>query len=230
LYEGLLNSAHDLETANLHLEENFRQTIVGFANAIEESDPYTRGHSERVAAYTEQIARALRLDSATIDTFVLSAQVHDIGKIGIPTDKLNKPDTLTAEELKILQTHPEKGRRILEPVPFLRKLIPGAYTHHERFDGMGYPEGLGGEEIPLMGRVIAVADAYDAMTSSRPYRKAMAPHMAVAELRRCAGTQFDPQIATILADLIEQRHPHSSAATTTDAFSPPLLSPLPAIS
>ena len=207
LYLNLLKSNKELEAANQSLAENFRQTIVGFANALEESDRYTRGHSERVSVYARMIAEAMRLPAGQVDAVILSAQVHDIGKIGIPTEKLNKPGKLTPEEIAIFRTHPEKGKRILEPVPFLRELIPGAYCHHEAFDGTGYPQGLGGDEIPILGRIIAVADAFDAMTSDRAYRKALPYRVALEELRRCAGTQFDPHVTAVFLDEMERRHP-----------------------
>ena len=205
LYENLLQSNRDLESANLSLEENFRQTIVGFANALEESDLYTRGHSERVSLYSRMIAEAMKLSPQEIETVVLSAKVHDIGKIGIPTDMLNKPGRLTPDEIAVFRAHPEKGRRILQPVPFLRDLIEGTYCHHEAWDGSGYPRGLAGEDIPRLGRIVAIADAFDAMTSDRAYRKALPHEAAVAELKRCAGTQFDPNIVEIFLRELEKR-------------------------
>ncbi|MCA9670575.1 MAG: response regulator [Myxococcales bacterium] len=205
LYENLLQSNQDLEAANLSLEENFRQTIVGFANAIEENDNYTRGHSERVSIYSKLIAEGMNLDAKMVDRVVLSAQVHDIGKIGIPTEKLNKAEKLTEEEFALLRTHPEKGKRILEPIPFLRDLVPGVYCHHERWDGNGYPQGLAGEDIPLLGRIIAVADSFDAMTSDRAYRQARPMDAALAEIKRCRGTQFDVEIADIFLEVMNAR-------------------------
>ena len=205
LYENLLHSNQELESANLSLEENFRQTIVGFANALEESDLYTRGHSERVSLYSRMIAEAMALPDPEVETIVLAAKVHDIGKIGIPPDMLNKPEPLTAEETTLFREHPEKGRRILEPVPFLRSLIPGAYCHHEAWDGTGYPQGLAERAIPRLGRIVAVADAFDAMTSDRAYRKALPQEVAIAELRRCAGTQFDPEVVAYFLDELERR-------------------------
>lgn len=217
LYENLLVTNRNLEAANESLEENFRQSIVGFANALEESDQYTRGHSERVAYYARLIAEGMGLSADEVDTVVLSAQVHDIGKIGIPTEKLNKPGRLTDEEFALLKTHPEKGKRILEPIPFLRKLVPGAYCHHEAFDGNGYPQRLKGEEIPLLGRIIAVADAWDAMTSDRAYRKALSFEVAIAEVERCAGTQFDPAIAEVFLREINHIQARLRHATTITA-------------
>lgn len=205
LYENLLITNRELESANMSLAENFRQTIVGFANALEESDQYTRGHSERVSLYSRMIAEAMELTPAEIETVVLAARVHDIGKIGIPTDMLNKPGRLTKDEVEVFREHPEKGRRILMPVPFLRELVEGAYTHHESWDGSGYPRGLKEEEIPRLGRIVSIADAFDAMTSDRAYRKALPHEAAVAELERCAGTQFDPHIVDVFLKELERR-------------------------
>src|SRR6185436_6816765 len=126
-----------------------------------------------------------------IDTVVKVGLMHDVGKIGVRNDKLNKPGKLTPEELAMFRTHPAKGKRILEPMPFMCELIPGAFCHHEHFDGGGYPQGLGGEEIPLVGRIVAIADTYDAMTSDRAYRKALTHEATMAEIERCSGSQFD---------------------------------------
>ncbi len=204
LYENLLESNKDLEAANLSLEENFRQTIVAFAQALEANDLYTRGHSERVAKYAKLIAEGLGLDKAEVDTVVQAGLMHDIGKIGIRYEQLNKTSELTLDEMAMFRNHPEKGRRILEPIPFLEKLIPGCYCHHEHYDGSGYPQGLEGEQIPLLGRIIAVADTYDAMTTNRAYRAALPHDVAIAELRRCSGSQFDPHIAHVFIREMER--------------------------
>ena len=197
LYDDLLGKNRDLQSVNLSLEENFRQTIVGFAHALEESDRYTRGHSERVATYARLIAQGLGLKDAEIETVVQAGLMHDIGKIGIRYEKLNKPGKLTPEEVAMFRTHPAKGKRILEPIPFMRDLVPGCWCHHESFDGSGYPQALLGENIPLLGRIVAVADTYDAMTSDRSYRKALPHEIAKAELERCSGAQFDPALVEI---------------------------------
>ena len=129
--------------------------------------------------------------------------MHDIGKIGIGGAQLNKPQRLTVDEYLAFQSHPEKGKRIIEPVSFLRHLVPCVYHHHESWDGTGYPEGLDGEAIPLEARILAVADTYDAMTSDRPYRKALPHYFAMLEIRSCAGKQFDPKIVTAFEHAIE---------------------------
>ena len=203
LYEDLVDKNKDLKTVNYSLEENFRQTILGFAHALEESDRYTRGHSERVAVYSRLIAVGMELRQHEIETVVQAALMHDIGKIGIRYEKLNKPGKLTPEEVVMFRTHPAKGRRILEPIPFMRDIIPGCWCHHEAFDGSGYPQGLMGEHIPLLGRMVAVADTYDAMTSDRAYRKALPHEVAIAELERCSGAQFDPRVVVVFLREIE---------------------------
>jgi len=204
LYENLVDANKDLTRANVSLEENFKQTIIGFAHALEESDRYTRGHSERVAMYARLIAVGLRMSAPEIDTVVKVGLMHDVGKIGIRNDKLNKPGKLTPEELAMFRSHPAKGRRILEPIPFMRDIVPGCYCHHEAWDGSGYPQGLMGDRIPLIGRIVAIADAYDAMTSDRAYRKALPHEIACGELERCVNAQFDPEIVPVFLCQIEE--------------------------
>jgi len=203
LYGELLASNDSLTRANLSLEEMFQQTVAGFAQALEESDLYTRGHSERVAVYSEILARGLTLPDPEIRRIVQAGVMHDVGKIGVRYDMLNKPGKLTPEEVAVFRQHPEKGKRILEPVPCLHGLIDGCWCHHEWFDGGGYPRGLRGHDIPLVGRVVAIADAYDAMTSDRAYRRALPHEVAVGEIERCAGTQFDPELADAFVRLVE---------------------------
>ncbi|NOY45822.1 MAG: HD-GYP domain-containing protein [Deltaproteobacteria bacterium] len=184
-----------LENALLYadLESTFRETIQGLALALETKDAYTHGHSENVTRLAVATARQMGLDHEFCETLRQAGLLHDIGKIGISSSILNKPGRLTPEEYEIIKSHPAMGRRILEPISFLREVVPIVYHHHERFDGEGYPEGLTGEEIPLASRVMAVADTYDAMTSDRAYRRGLSHDVAVAELDRCAGTQFDPE-------------------------------------
>jgi response regulator RpfG family c-di-GMP phosphodiesterase len=204
LYESLIGANRDLTRVNTSLEENFRQTIVGFARALEESDRYTRGHSERVSFYAQLIAEGLQLTHGEIQTVVQAGLMHDIGKIGIRAEKLNKPGKLTPEEMAMFRTHPAKGKRILEPIPFMKELVPGAYCHHESWDGSGYPQGLAGTEIPALGRLMAIADTYDAMTSDRAYRKALQHEVACGELERCAGSQFDSSLVEVFLRQIKE--------------------------
>jgi response regulator RpfG family c-di-GMP phosphodiesterase len=211
LYEALVRANADLTDANLSLEENFKQTIAGFACAIEESDRYTRGHSERVSFYAKLIAEGLDMPKGDVDKVVQAGLMHDIGKIGIRYEKLNKPGKLTAEEMVMIRQHPIKGKRILEPIPFMRELIPAAWCHHEAFDGSGYPRAIGGDEIPLFGRIVAVADTYDAMTSDRAYRKALPHDVAIEEIERCVGSQLDPMLVSIFVRKIEEYRSEAQA-------------------
>jgi len=203
LYADLVSTNDSLVTANLSLEDMFQHTVAGFAQALEESDLYTRGHSERVAVYSEILARGLTLADAEIRNIVQAGVMHDVGKIGVRYDMLNKPGKLTPEEVAVFRQHPEKGKRILEPVPCLHGLIDGCWCHHEWWDGGGYPRGLSGHNIPLVGRVVAIADAYDAMTSDRAYRRALPHEVAIGEIERCAGSQFDPELAEAFVKLVE---------------------------
>ncbi len=203
LYNELVVSNDSLTVANVSLEEMFQQTVAGFAQALEESDMYTRGHSERVAVYSEILARGLLLPDGEIRNIVQAGVMHDVGKIGVRYDMLNKPGKLTPEEVAVFRQHPEKGKRILEPVPCLHGLIDGCWCHHEWWDGGGYPRGLAGDKIPMVGRIVAIADAYDAMTSDRAYRRALPHEVAVSEIERCAGSQFDPELADAFVRLME---------------------------
>ena len=203
LLRNLRRANDDLIMVNRDLQENFLQTIQGFVSALEENDRYTSGHSERVAVYTRLIAAGLGQNEEEVELAVQAGLLHDIGKIGIHSEKLNKPGKLTREEIEMFRQHPEKGKKILEPIPFMRDLIPGTYCHHEAYDGGGYPQGLAGEAIPLLGRMIAVGDTYDAMTSDRAYRRALPHQVAVDELLACSGTQFDTALVKIFLRKIE---------------------------
>jgi HD-GYP domain-containing protein (c-di-GMP phosphodiesterase class II) len=168
-------------------------TITALAYAIEARDPYTQGHSQRVSKLAAQIAMQAGLSQAEIEEIRLAGIVHDIGKFHVPEYVLNKPTLLTAEEYEIVKSQAAWGAKILEPLK-VKTIECIVRHHHEAFDGQGYPDSLKGEEIPLGARIIAVADAFDAMVSGRPYRKARAVEEALAELRRCRGTQFDPLV------------------------------------
>lgn len=200
-------AAAAIENARLYddLQATFHQTIQGLASAIDKMDRYTAGHSERVAEYAVYLGRRLGLDTRDIEIIRQSALMHDIGKIGCVLN-LNKPGKLTDSEYEAFKRHPGFGRDILTPIKFLHPLIPGVHLHHERFDGRGYPIGLDKQSIPLMARIISVADTYDAMTSNRSYRRALPHEVAVAEIERCSGSQFDPDIAhSFLEGLDEYR-------------------------
>jgi HD-GYP domain-containing protein (c-di-GMP phosphodiesterase class II) len=203
LVRHLRDTNDQLKDVNTSLQENFLKTIQGFALALEENDRYTRGHSERVSIYTRLIAEGLALPQDKVQLAVQAGLMHDIGKIGIRYEKLNKPGKLTPEEIAMFRRHPTIGKRILEGIPFMRELISGILCHHEHYDGSGYPLGLKANEIPMLGRMIAVADTYDAMTSDRPYRKALPHSVACEELVRCKKTQFDPEIVDVFMRKIE---------------------------
>lgn len=189
-------AAAAIENARLYedLQATFQQTIEGLAKAIDKMDRYTAGHSDRVATYAVYLARQLGLDGPLVEVVRQSALMHDIGKIGCVLN-LNKPGKLTSDEYEVFKKHPTYGRDILDPIKFLHPLIPGVYLHHERWDGRGYPLKMKGNEIPVIARIIAVADTYDAMTSDRSYRRALPHEVAVAEIERCAGSQFDPEVS-----------------------------------
>jgi response regulator RpfG family c-di-GMP phosphodiesterase len=189
-------AAAAIENARLYedLRATFQQTIQGLASAIDKMDRYTAGHSERVATYAMYLAVRLGLSVDMIEIVRQSALMHDIGKIGCVMN-LNKPGKLTQDEYEIFKRHPGYGRDILDPIRFLHPLIPGVHLHHERWDGRGYPMGLRANDIPIIARIIAVADTYDAMTSDRAYRRALPHEVAVAEIERCSGSQFDPEVA-----------------------------------
>ncbi len=198
-------AAAAIDNANLYenLRASFHQTISGLASAIDKMDRYTAGHSERVAAYAQILAIKVGLDDAAVELIRQSALMHDVGKIGCVLN-LNKPGKLSQGEYDVFKKHPDYGRDILQPIKFLHPLIPGVHLHHERWDGLGYPLGLGGEKIPLMARIISVADTYDAMTSDRAYRKALPHEVAVNEISRCSGTQFDPDMVSYFNKIIEE--------------------------
>lgn len=177
------------------------EVLQALANAIEARDSYTRWHSSRVAEYSRLIARRLGRMEKEVQLVYWAATVHDIGKIGIPEHVLNKAGKLSLAEREIIQQHPLIGARILAPIGFFRRLLPIVTHHHEHFDGSGYPAGLKGEAIPLPSRVIMVADAFEAMTADRCYRKRLSDTEARAELVRHSDGQFDPQVVQALLDL-----------------------------
>ncbi len=198
-------AANAIENARMYenLQDTFTQTMEGFARALEAKDPYTHGHSDRVATYAKLVGAAMGLPPIEVDRISHGGLMHDIGKIGIRNTDLNKPQKLTPDEYMMFKSHPVQGRRIIEPIGFLRHLVPCVYHHHEAWDGSGYPEGLDGDGIPLEARILAVADSYDAMTSNRPYRKALPHEIAIAEFKRCSGRQFDPSAVDAFLQIID---------------------------
>jgi len=179
------------------------ETIYAFAEAIGARDLYTMGHSEKVAEYARFIADRLGLDAREVEKAYLCGIVHDVGKIGVPENILNKPGPLSPEEFQQITHHPSMGAGILSHISWLEDVVPVVMSHHERYDGSGYPRGLRGEEIPLLSRILAVADAFDAMTSDRSYRRALPLSVAVNELRRGAGSQFDPLVVEAFLSMLD---------------------------
>jgi HD-GYP domain-containing protein (c-di-GMP phosphodiesterase class II) len=181
----------DIRAREATNKELFMGSIRMLANAIDEKDPYTRGHSERVAFYSMVMSKHLGMTQEEVENVHLAGIIHDVGKIGIEDKILRKPAALTEEEYEIMKQHPTKGAHILEAVPLLKAMAGPGLMHHENVDGSGYPMGLKGEEIPLLGRIVSVADAFDAMTTDRPYSKAMTFEDALKRLRFLAGKKFD---------------------------------------
>ncbi len=179
---------------NLPIRNYFELTIKTLLNALKCKDEYTWGHSLRVAYFCVSVGRELGLSSEELYELEVSALFHDIGKIGVPDAVLTKPTRLNEEEFQVMKLHPSKSYEILQEFPVFHQMALNAKHHHERFDGRGYPEGLKAENIPLFSRIILVADTFDAMTSSRPYRKGLPMDVAFSELREFAGTQFDSNI------------------------------------
>jgi HD-GYP domain-containing protein (c-di-GMP phosphodiesterase class II) len=169
--------------------------VIAMAMAIESRDPYTGGHVERVTAYAVMLGQTLGMDEQALTQLRLGGLLHDIGKVAVPDAILRKPGQLTDDEFNTMKTHAAVGHQIISPIPHLSPIDSVVRHHHERYDGKGYPDGLRGQEIPLLARVAAIADAFDAMTSDRPYRKALSLDAALQQIRANAGTQFDPDLA-----------------------------------
>ncbi|HKW76162.1 MAG TPA: HD domain-containing phosphohydrolase [Terriglobales bacterium] len=187
-------------------EENhtlFLSSIQMLAGAVDEKDPYTRGHSDRVTRYSVLIAKEMGFAEEDVEKIRISALLHDVGKIGIEDRILKKPGALTPEEFEIMKTHTTKGAAILRPVEMLRDMLPGIELHHESLDGRGYPHGLKGDQLPLMPRVIMVADTFDAMTTNRPYQAAMDPEYVIRIINSLAATKFDPHVVEAMTKVFE---------------------------
>ena len=199
-------SAMTIENAELykHMQDTYLGTIQTLARAIDAKDPYTKGHSDRVTRYAVKIAKEMNLSGSTIRNIEYSALIHDIGKIGIQEAILTKKGKLTGTEYEIVKMHPLIGESIITPVKFLNGIAPLILYHHEHFNGKGYLEGLRGEAIPLGARIISVADAFDAMTSDRPYRKALTKEEARKELEKASGKKFDPRVIKAFLRLLDR--------------------------
>ena len=201
---AFFNMLKDATSTYRELEDLHNSLIYAFANAIDAKSPWTKGHSERVTRYSQALAIALGLTQKQQDKLTTAALLHDIGKIGTYDYLLNKPAGLTTDEFSEMKKHPEKSALILAPIGRFGEIVDIVKYHHEQFDGRGYPVGLAGEDIPLMARILCIADSYDSMTADRPYRKAPGREYAIKELRECAGAHFDPDLVEVFISLIEK--------------------------
>ena len=197
LHREVTKKTAQLESLSLHV-------VLTLAKTIDAKDAYTNGHSERVAEYSKEIARRNGYDEDRQEEIYMMGLLHDVGKIGVPDTVINKTEHLTDEEYELIKKHPLKGAEILATVSEMPKLVTGARWHHERYDGSGYPDGLKGEEIPEEARIIAVADAYDAMTSRRSYRDIIPQNHVISELENGMGSQFDEKFARIMLEMISK--------------------------
>lgn len=202
------NTAVAIKNARLFetITKNYSETIQSLALALEAKDKYTRGHSERVTDFALQIAMEMDLSENEIHTIRFAGRLHDIGKIAISDNILLKNDKLTLTEYADIKTHPQRGADLLKPLGFLQDACKVIKHHHERFDGRGYPDGLKAEQIPLLSRILSIADAFDAMTSERPYRAPLSQEKALQETIDCAGSQFDPEIVEVFRDIITRQY------------------------
>ncbi len=202
-------------------EGAYSATMAALCQAVETKDFYTRGHSERVSRGATLLARQIGMGAERVEAIRYAGMLHDVGKLGVPTKVLQKTGPLTEEELAAIQLHPMRGLEIVRQIGFLTEALDGIMHHHERMDGKGYPMGLAGDEIPEFARVIAVADAFDSMTSTRSYRGARSVEEAIAELRKCAGLQFDPMLVdAFIAALGRERWESQAAAPPPPAALP----------
>lgn len=193
------------------IRRNYFSTVHALVLAEEARDPYMRGHTERVTRLAVEVAKKMNLSDSEIEVLRYGCEVHDIGKISIPDFILNKPGRLTPAERAIIELHPVKGEEMLSPLEFLSTALPIVRGHHERYDGTGYPDGLAEDKIPLLSKIVACADAFDAMTSDRPYRRRkLTTEEALSEIKNNSGSQFDPQIASLFIKIMRSR-PRSKA-------------------
>ena len=220
--EELERFVEDLKKAAEENRALFMGSIQMLAGAVDEKDPYTRGHSDRVTRYSLLIAKEMNLPPDFMETLQISAQLHDVGKIGIEDHILKKPGALTEEEFEVMKTHTTKGANILRPVTQLAEMLPGIELHHEALDGRGYPYGLKGEQIPLLARVIAVADTFDALTTNRPYQQAHTPEQALQIIRNLAGKRLDPTAVNALLAVYERGEIRIQRFTIKRPVAPPV--------
>jgi putative nucleotidyltransferase with HDIG domain len=194
ILEEKVDLTQGLESKNAELERSYWDMVETLIGVIEARDQFTGGHSVKVCEYSVKLAKKLGYNDEEVSDIMKASILHDIGKMGIPDNILLKQGTLSNDEYDVIMNHPEIGCRILSKVRGLENILPMILYHHERVDGTGYPYGLKGDKIPSGARIIAIADAYDAMTSNRPYRKALDKDEVIAEVKRCSGTQFHPVV------------------------------------
>ncbi|MFI5294279.1 MAG: HD-GYP domain-containing protein [Thermodesulfovibrionales bacterium] len=231
LISYLINERAKLFQQTLSAESELRSLlnglVVAFANALDAKSHWTMGHSERVSSYAMAIAREMRVDKNDLEMLKIGSLLHDIGKLGTYDVILEKVDPLTEEEWKLIKMHPVKGAAILDHIEQLRKVIPMIRYHHERIDGKGYPDGLKGHDIPLLARILCVADSFDAMTADRPYKRALAKEDAIVHIKDKTGTQFDPGVVETFLKVIDSetammKSPGSGVATSAEAAGRPI--------
>jgi HD-GYP domain-containing protein (c-di-GMP phosphodiesterase class II) len=194
--------------------------VASLVSALNAKDPTTRDHTERCSWYATELARDLGLNEEATSILELASLLHDIGKLVVPDEVLGKPGPLDSDEWELMRKHPSSARHILSQMDSVSDAVPAIVHHHERYDGTGYPDGLAGEDIPLASRILTVTDAFDAMTSDRPYRQAMPIEEALEELKSNASTQFDPDIVEAFVSLIERRGAHPLLPTNGNASTP----------
>jgi putative nucleotidyltransferase with HDIG domain/PAS domain S-box-containing protein len=202
--DAFFNMLKDLDNTYKEMKDVYNNLVIAFSNVIDAKSPWTKGHSVNVAKHAEAIARAMELPEDDVYVLRTAALLHDIGKIGTYDSILDKKGKLTEEEFALVKEHPSKGERILRPIKGLESVLPVIRHHHEKLDGTGYPDQLKGNEISLLARILCVADSYDSMVSSRPYRTSRGREFAIEELRRCAGTQFDPLVVETFIGVVQR--------------------------
>jgi len=220
----------DLQRSAEENRELFLGTVKALAAAIDGKDPYTRGHSERVSRFSVATAQALRLPEDEIEKIRVSALLHDVGKIGIDDRILKKPAALTDDEFEIMKSHPQKGFKIMSQIPAMRDFLPGMYMHHEMINGEGYPQGLRGDQIPMQARIVSVADTFDAMTTERPYQRAMDLSAALTRLKSFVGSRYDASVVAAFVAACEAGKIRPGVSRVTRQQSEvPALQPLPVV-
>lgn len=213
LYVQTKNQAETIRSLNTKLSSSYYETIDTLRKAVDKKDPYTRGHSDRVAYISAMIAEVMGFSEDEVEKIRLGGQFHDIGKIGVKDNILTKPGKLTDEEYEEIKKHPVIGYELLEKNNIFKDILPAVRHHHEKFDGSGYPDGLKGNQIPIMARIVCVADSFDAMMSKRSYRDKMDLDYTMDQIEKCSGSQFDPQIARAFKSLMETRYTEIIALT-----------------